>query len=71
MAREKLTSLERRNHLDSARIHYYEPQDLAPGLFLRITFGQRPLVVLLDNGRPTVTYHYRNIHERQVVEFLR
>lgn len=71
MTREKLGSIAKRNHLDSTRYHYYEPDDLPDDLFLRITYGQRPFVLLLDNGKPVVTYHYRNINERQIVEFLR
>ena len=65
MTREKLGSIAKRNHLDTSRIHYYEPADLPDNLFLRITYGQRPFILLLDNGRPVVTYHYRNISERQ------
>lgn len=71
MTREKLASISRRNHLDTTRIHYYEPADLPDNLFLRITYGQRPFVVLLDEGVPTVTYHYRNISERQLSRFLK
>lgn len=71
MTREKLGSIARRNHLDTTRIHYYEPSDLPDGLFLRITYGQRPFILLLDNGVPVTTYHYRNISERQVAKFLR
>lgn len=70
MTREKLGSIARRNHLDTSRIHYYEPADLPDNLFLRITYGQRPFVLLLDNGVPVTTYHYRNISERQVSRFL-
>lgn len=70
MTREKLGSISRRNHLDTTRIHYYEPSDLPDNLFLRITYGQRPFILLLDNGVPVVTYHYRNINERQVSRFL-
>lgn len=70
MAREKLGSIAKRNHLDSTGIHYYEPADLPDNLFLRITYGQRPFIVLLDHGTPVTTYHYRNINERQVRVFL-
>lgn len=70
MTREKLGSIAKRNHLDTSRIHYFEPADLPDNLFLRITYGQRPFILLLDNGRPVVTYHYRNISERQVKNFL-
>ena len=71
MTREKLGSIAKRNHLDTARYHYYEPADLPDGLFLRITYGQRPFILLLDDGVPVTTYHYRNINERQVAKFLR
>ncbi|MBR5092450.1 MAG: thioredoxin family protein [Bacteroidales bacterium] len=71
MAREKLSSIASRHHLDSAAIHYYEPQELPDALFLQITYGQRPLILLLDNGVPVVTYHYRNINEKEIAGFLR
>lgn len=71
MTREKLGSIAKRNHLDTTRYHYYEPADLPDKLFLRITYGQRPFILLLDDGVPVVTYHYRNINERQVREFLK
>ena len=71
MTREKITSIVKRHHLDTSRVHYYEPSDLPAGLFLQITYGQRPFVVLLDSGRVVTTYHYRNIDERQVARFLR
>ena len=71
MTREKLASIVSRNHLDTMRFHYFEPQDLPDALFLEITFGQRPLVLLLDNGTPVATYHYRNISEKEISRFLR
>ena len=70
MTREKLGSIAKRNHIDSSRYHYYEPSDLPAGLFLRITYGQRPFILLLDDGVPVTTYHYRNISERQISRFL-
>lgn len=71
MARQKIGSIAQRNHLDTTRIHYYEPADLGDTLFLRITFGQRPFIVMLADGEPDVTYHYRNINERQITKSLR
>lgn len=71
MTREKLASIASRNHLDTMCFHYFEPQDLPDALFLEITFGQRPLVLLLDNGTPVATYHYRNISEKEISRFLR
>ena len=58
-------------HLPTEAIHYVEPDDIGVQLFFDITFGQRPLVILLDEGQPTATFHYRNINERQVADFLR
>ena len=71
MTREKLGYIAERNHLDTTKIVYWEPDDIGQETFLRITFGQRPLVVMMDNGCATTTYHYRNINERQVVDFLK
>ena len=70
MAREKLSSIASRNDLDTNRIRYYEPSDLPDGLFMQITYGQRPFIVLLEDGRVKTTYHYRNISERQIVRSL-
>lgn len=71
MSREKIGSIVRRHGLDSSRVHYYEPADLPEGLFMQITHGNRPLIILLSEGRPVATYHYRNISERQLAERLR
>lgn len=39
--------------------------------FLKITYGQRPMVFLLDDGEVVATCHYRNIDEHRIVRFLR
>ena len=70
MSQEKLESIAKRNHLDTYRLHYYKPSDLPNDLFLEITYGQRPLVILLDDGNEVATYHYRNINERQITRTL-
>jgi len=38
--------------------------------FALITYGQRPMVFLLEEGRVVGTCHYRNIDERRIVELL-
>ena len=38
--------------------------------FLYITYGQRPLIFLMDKGVVKATCHYRNISESQIKEFL-
>ncbi len=39
--------------------------------FLKITYGQRPMVFLLDDGNVEATFHYRNIDEHRIDSFLR
>jgi len=39
--------------------------------YFRITYGQRPMVFLLDGAAVRATCHYRNIDENQIVRFLR
>ena len=38
--------------------------------FALITYGQRPIVFLMEDGEVKTTYHYRNIDEEQIVDFL-
>jgi uncharacterized membrane protein YphA (DoxX/SURF4 family) len=71
MARQKISSIADRHDLDTTRIHFIEPADMGDSIFLRLTYGQRPLVLLLDDGEVVHTYHSRNISERQVTDFLR
>lgn len=35
-----------------------------------ITYGQRPIVFLMHDGQVVATCHYRNIDERQIVDFI-
>ena len=35
-----------------------------------ITYGQRPILFLMENGQVVATCHYRNIDEHQIVQFL-
>jgi len=70
MSREKIASIASRHRLDTNNIHFYEPSDLPDGLFLTITYGQRPLILLLSDGNTVATYHYRNIDERQISRVL-
>ena len=51
---------------------FSRPCHLIPSLnYALITYGQRPMVFLMDEGRVTATCHYRNIDERRIVDFLR
>lgn len=70
LSREKIGSIAKRHDIDTTAIVYLEPADLGDQRFMDITYGSRPLVVLLDGGEPVATYHYRNISERRLAEFL-
>lgn len=55
--------------LDSS--FFLRPCYLIPNLtFALITYGQRPLVMLMENGKVQATCHYRNIDEKQICTFL-
>ena len=50
---------------------FIRPCYLIPSLtYALITYGQRPIVFLTDQGRVVGTCHYRNIDECRLVEFL-
>ena len=70
MTRQKLGTIAERHSIDAEKMVYLEPEQIGAGLFLDITRGMRPLVMLVDDGKVEVTYHYRNISERQIVTFL-
>lgn len=38
--------------------------------FALITYGQRPMVFLMEDGKVKASYHYRNIDESQITAFL-
>jgi uncharacterized membrane protein YphA (DoxX/SURF4 family) len=71
MSREKISSIAKRHELDTTDIIYLEPADIGSERFLGITYGNRPLIMMLDNGVPQATYHYRNISERKIAAFLK
>ncbi len=71
MSREKIGSIAKRHNLDTTDIVYLEPADIGNERFMGITYGNRPLIMLLADGEPQATYHYRNISEREVAEFLK
>ena len=71
MSREKIGSIAKRHNLDTTDIVYLEPADIGNERFMGITYGNRPLIMLIADGEPQATYHYRNISEREVAEFLK
>lgn len=71
MSREKISSIAKRHDIDTTDIVYLEPSDIGREQFLGITYGSRPLIILLADGEPQATYHYRNISERQFAAFLK
>lgn len=38
--------------------------------YAMITYGQRPMIFLVEKGHVVVTCHYRNINEKQIIDFL-
>ena len=51
---------------------FIRPCYLIPSLtYALITYGQRPIVFLMDQGTVTATCHYRNIDERRIVAFIK
>ena len=70
LAREKLDSMARRHAWPEGTLVYIEPSDISDSLFLQITYGARPLVLLMDGPSVLATYHLRNIDEREIEEFL-
>lgn len=71
LARKKLGALESRHHLRRGRIVYVEPADIGEDLWVKITFGSRPLMLLVDGQEVRATYHLRNVDEEEVSDFLR
>ncbi len=70
LARRKLDSMAKRHHFSKGSVLYVEPDDISTQRFLDITYGNRPLVMLLDADSVIATYHLRNIDEQQVTDFL-
>ena len=70
MTQQKINSIASRHDIDTTRIRYIEPTDLPGDLFLRVTYGARPLVLLLDADTVVATYHFRNIDEAQIASLL-
>ena len=53
-------------------VSFIRPGHLVPPMtFALITYGQRPMLMLMENGKVTATCHYRNIKEKQTVDFLK
>lgn len=70
LTKRKIDSMSKRKNLPEKSVLYVEPDDISVQLFLDITYGNRPLVMLLDGDSVVATYHLRNINEREVAGFL-
>lgn len=75
MARQKLTTMTERFDLPRESLVWVYPvkdslHGIAPETFMEITYGQRPEVVLLEGGEKVKSYHYRNIDEKEIADFL-
>ena len=71
MTRQKLDYIAARHHLPTESIIYIEPGDIGSRLFLETTRGASPLVLLIEEGTVSATFHYRNINERKITRALR
>jgi hypothetical protein len=71
MTRQKLDAMAVRHNITDEAIIYIEPKDIGDSLFLTVTYGARPLVLLMHGDSVMATYHYRNINERQIVKALK
>lgn len=70
LAREKLGSMAKRHAIETEKIVYVQPADIGDSLFIAITYGARPLMMLMDGSEVVETYHLRNVNEKEVAEFL-
>ena len=84
MSRQKLNTIAGRHHIADSNIVYIEPgaensgylpsdsrtNGITTDLFLQITRGNRPYLVLLEDGEPLYVFHYRNISERKIAGSL-
>ena len=71
MTRQKLDAMAERNDIPDGAIVYIEPNAIGDSLFLAVTYGARPLLLLMQGDSVVATYHYRNINERQIVKTLK
>lgn len=71
MTRQKLEYIASRHHLPPDAIIYVEPSDIGANTFLKTTRGASPLILLMEDGTVTSTFHYRNIDERKIEKALR
>lgn len=70
LARKKLAGLERRHGVPEGSIIFVEPEDIGAELWLKITYGNRPLMLLMEGQQVRATYHLRNVDEQEVADFL-
>ena len=71
LARKKLEGLVKRHDLERKRVVFVEPGDIGEELWIKITYGARPLMLLMDGQEVLATYHLRNVDEDEVAEFLK
>lgn len=50
---------------------FIRPSYVIPSMtYAHITYGQRPMIFLIEDGKVIVTSHYRNINEKQIIQFI-
>ena len=59
------------NHFFEETHSYHFNNTLLPArIFIRITNGQMPLILLLENGKVIKKYDYRELNEKEIISFL-
>lgn len=70
LARKKIDGMKHRHDLKEGSVVYVEPTDIGEEVWLGITYGSRPMLLLMENQEVKATYHLRNVDEDEIVDFL-
>ena len=71
LARKKIDGMKHRHDLKEGSVVYVEPTDIGEEVWLGITYGSRPMLLLIENQEVKATYHLRNVDEDEIVDFLK
>ena len=71
LARKKIDGMKHRHDLKEGSVVYVEPTDIGEEVWLGITYGSRPMLLLMENQEVKATYHLRNVDEDEIVDFLK
>lgn len=71
LARKKIDGMKHRHDLKEGSVVYVEPTDIGEEVWFGITYGSRPMLLLMENQEVKATYHLRNVDEDEIVDFLK